>query len=707
MQTEKSAERKLSLDAAALEQRGQLDQLLYDAAANAITLEDMQLIEDDAAAIGMPEGASDRSWFERLHQGVMIRKDLLLDDARAFAGYLLFNGMEAEGNDFPLHLRINGEQLVRLPTKLAHPFARQYYTNDWGGAHFDNWFVIPLPVGALRQGCNQIALWAESPETSWEIMVAADSEYEKGSQTRTRHPNRSAKSTDRGASWDFEHLGWKNELDGEYAIRLSLDRYAREGLYVSPVIDLAADGDGIKKLLDIQRARLQWEVDVPPQCSVAIKVRHGDSPLPTSPSWSSPEKVDNLTWTWQAAAGRYLQFEMAMRTDNPLATPALKGLSVETATAPTGDARFFYRLVKLDNKKVSRPSHPFVHEDFARLRELRERFELDQVVAGAPTEFAAQLRLLRWSYEVPLGRLNPYLWNYYDLPQLERDAQGRIKMLGPYAKRRRDGHCLYCNLTLIAACLAMGYPARWVNISTKHTYGHEVTEVWSNEFDKWIFLDATLDYYIYDPDSGIPMNLGEISQRLAEIMPGPATWEHPIQWHLPDPALLDRVRIACRQGDNHYTVWDPDNAMGNLLFKGHFQLPLRNDFASRPRPVPWRVSSNWGGDQFYCYYSDTFPRKREYQRHSKRLQDFYPPLNRAELFLGETRQPGVLQVELDSATPGFETFLIQVDGKGWNAHPEPALEWHLHEGLNQLRAKVRNSVGVCGPESSATVVVNN
>ena len=71
-------------------------------------------------------------------------------------------------------------------------------------------------------------------------MVAADSEYEKGSQTRTRHPDRSAKSTDRGASWDFEHLGWKNEVDGEYAIRLSLDRYAPEGLYVSPVIALAA-----------------------------------------------------------------------------------------------------------------------------------------------------------------------------------------------------------------------------------------------------------------------------------------------------------------------------------------------------------------------------------------------------------------------------------------------------------------------------------
>ena len=183
---------------------------------------------------------------------------------------------------------------------------------------------------------------------------------------------------------------------------------------------------------------------------------------------------------------------------------------------------------------------------------------------------------------------------------------------------RREGHCLYCNLTLIAACLAMGYPARWVNVSTKHTYGHEVTEVWSNEFDKWVFLDATLDYYIYDPDSGIPLNLVEISQRLAEIMPGPATWKHPIQWHLPDPTALDAVRIACREGKNRHSVWGLDDAVGNLYFKGHLQMPLRNDFASRSTPVPWRLSSNWGSDLFCCYYSDKFPRKRECQHHTNR-----------------------------------------------------------------------------------------
>ena len=605
METQRSGKTALRLDleAGELEARGQLKHLRYDVAGEAITLDDMLLVEDDAPAIGKPEGAADTAWFEKLHQGVMIRKDLVLEDARAFAGYLLFDGMEADYNDFPLYIRINGVELVRPPTQRAHPFARHYYTSDWGGSHFDNWFVVEVPVGALRQGNNEIVLWSESPETSWEIMVAADQEYRRGSNTRRRHPNRSAKSKDGGKTWDFDHLGWKDEIDGEYTLRLSLDRYVREGTYVSPVMDLAEGAGTVKKRLEIEACQVAWDVDVGEECSAEIRVRSGESPLPAAASWSPFEPVEGLAKTWSKPSGRYVQFEVMMRTENPLKTPALKRVSIETMVAEVPrESRGFYRLVEFKNGRVIRPSMEFAHEDFARLREIRDRFELDQVVDGAAGEFAAQLRLMRWTYEVPLGRLNPYAWNYYDLPRLERDEAGRIKLLGGYEERRRQGHCLYCNMTLIAACLAMGYPARWVNISTKHTYEHEVAEVWSNQFDKWVFLDATRDYYIYDPDTGIPMNLVEISARLAEIMPGPATWEHPIQWHLPDPALLEKVRIAYREGDHNYSIREPGEGPEFLMYKGHLQMPLRNDFASRPLPVPWRISSNWGGDLFYMTF---------------------------------------------------------------------------------------------------------
>ena len=329
-----------ALDAAALEMRGQFDQLQYCELKKAIVLNDMLLVEDDAPAIGRPQGAEDRSWFEKLQEGVMIRKDLVLNDPRALAAYLIFNGREMDDNDHALHISINGHHLIRPPSKIAHPAARHYYTSDWGGSHFDNWFVVAVPVGALRQGTNEFVLWAESAETSWEIMVAADGEYKRGSETRLCHPDRSAKSRDGGRTWDFEHLGWKDEIDGEYTIRLSLDRSAPQGTFVSSVIDLATGGDTkrIEKLLDIEECRVGWEVDVPEGSQVKIEARLGDNPVPTAAAWSPFESVANFSKTWCAPTGRYLQFKIVMYAHNPLVTPVFKryfrGSEVPRAHAP-------------------------------------------------------------------------------------------------------------------------------------------------------------------------------------------------------------------------------------------------------------------------------------------------------------------------------------------------------------------------------------
>ena len=504
-------------------------------------------------------------------------------------------------------------------------------------------------------------------------------------------------------------MGWKDEIDGEYAIRLSLDRSVPQGTFVSSVIDLATGEDRkrIEKLLDVKECRVGWEVDVPEGSQVEVEARLGDNPVPTAAAWTPFESVANFSKTWRDPAGRYLQFKIVMYAHNPLVTPVFKGISVEAKCREHKHrSNRRYHLLQLRNGRVIRPSLPYVHEDFAHLNELRHRFELDALVSDAATEFEAQLQLMHWAYKIPLGRLDAYQWNYFDLPQLARDASGRPGLLGDYQKRRRDGHCLYCNLTLIAACLAMGFPARWVNISTKHTYGHEVAEVWSNEFDKWIFLDATRDYYIYDPDTGIPLSLVEISERLAEIMPGPATWEYPIQWHLPDLEMLRAARVAYRQGDNAFSIDDLSGGPEHLMLKGHLQMVRRNDFASRPWPLPWRLSSNWGSDLFYCFYSDMFPRKREYHQHTKRWQDFNPPLNQTELFLSETAEPDILRVDVDTETPCFDTFLVQIDRAEWSKQTAPSLEWRLHKGLNQLQLKTRNSAGVCGPESHAAAVMN-
>ncbi len=324
----------------------------------------MVLFEDEAAAIGKPQGATDRSWFERLSKGVRIRKDFVLDDPRAFSGYLVFNGLEAVNNEEPLRISVNGTEILRPGSKYAHPFAREYFTREWTAfADFDNWFRVEIPVGALKKGRNEIHLWAESETPSWEIMVASDKEYARGSDTQRHHPDRSAKSRDGGRTWDFDRLGWKDEIDGEYVVRLSLDRYVPEGTYVSSVIDLAEapETTTIKRSLAVDEAEVAWDIDLPEGTAAEILARLGSDPVPGSNGWTAPESIQGLTKNWTSPPGRYLQFKAVLKTANPLVTPVFKGITVKTKSRPLSNEAGTVVKIIASTEPATLSAPPFLH----------------------------------------------------------------------------------------------------------------------------------------------------------------------------------------------------------------------------------------------------------------------------------------------------------------------------------------------------------
>ncbi len=701
-----------SLDDAALEERGILRHCKHFPGDGAIRLDDMLLVEDDAPGNGPPEGfdTEERAWFEKLHAGIRIRKDLVIDDPRAFAGWLVMDGIEHENNEHPLHISLNGTEFERLPTKDAFPLAEHYYRINENNYFTDNWFVIRIPAGALRTGTNTFELWTESEETSWEVVVAAAQEFARGSETRTEHPNRSAKSTDGGRTWDDTRLGWKNALDGEYAIRLSLDRYVPAGEYVSPVIDIADAGGGpaIKRLLDIDECRIAWDIDIPPETTAAVSVRFGPCPAPAADGWSPWNSVEGAEGVFRSPRGRYCQFRVSMKTGNPLASPSIEGVRIETETTPRPPVtEALVRLSSLDNGRVVRSSFDFTHEDFTALADFRKRFRLDELTADAATEFEKQLRLLRFAYEIPIDRFDPHDWDYNNVPVLTLDENGRIMRQTNYTGRRRDKHCLFSNFTLMGACLAMGYPARYVNLQTEgRKHAHEVMEVWSNDYNKWVFLDATRDYHYYDPATGVPLSLTEANAALAGMVPETADWYNPIWRQIPDWSVLLDADIGWREGDNEYSIRDVAHGPHLLLLKGQLHMVVRNDFATRHQLVPWRLSGHWAGNQFLGFYREgVFPRKREYGMNTSRTQDFNPTLNQAELTIEETTTPAVLRVHVDTETPCFDAFMVRLDSGEWYPVRAFSFDWPLHEGLNTIRVRARNTVGVMGPESRAEVVV--
>ena len=172
------------------------------------------------------------------------------------------------------------------------------------------------------------------------------------------------------------------------------------------------------------------------------------------------------------------------------------------------------------------------------------------------------------------------------MPELQCDYEGR----------RRDAMCSYSNMALQGALLAMGYQARFININSEAISGHEVTEVWSNEFNKWIYLDATRDYYYFDQETGLPLNLLEIHNKLAEQLPRVETWQRPFVPEI-GSKIVQQIKIGMREGDNPVGIVEDGYHLMETM--GYFRIPCRNDFLSHPFPIPIAQGyTMWGWDGY-------------------------------------------------------------------------------------------------------------
>lgn len=93
-----------------------------------------------------------------------------------------------------------------------------------------------------------------------------------------------------------------------------------------------------------------------------------------------------------------------------------------------------------------------------------------------------------------------------------------LEILKPFEDSRPvGGFCQQYNLVFLQACESFGIPGRAISVGRGQpgnvTGGHEVVELWSNQFGKWIYVDAWSPWYISDAGTGIPLSLLEMLQR--------------------------------------------------------------------------------------------------------------------------------------------------------------------------------------------------
>ena len=631
----------LRLDARRLLEKAVTDGVRPSGDGEGIELERDELFEDDGPAAGYSYKPNE----EKLSATTWIKKEFVIPHPRTQKATLLV------GPGGHLQGIVNGK-----PVQLQSARKVGQY-----------WQAYDLPVDLLKPGKNEVILHG-----SGKVWIARADEFAHGSVTRPRHANRSAKSTDGGKSWDYDRLGAAGDVGGEYYVRLFLERFRPQGVLTPPVLDIGnLTGQPIAPpVSSLGKVRISAVTENSAGGKVVLRVRSGTTFVPDAKYWTAWEALGERGGTIDRPTGRYLQLEVLLKTTDPLETPKLKQIKIEATPGRPKDWTKDVRVVETYNEEVVRTSIPFAYERFDHpgLKELRRTYKLDEVVSGSKSEFELITRLAAWSSKQ---------WQRGHL----RDAYppwDALEILKPHAdKTPVGGFCQQYNVVFLQACESFGLVGRAVSLGSgdhgaKIRSGHEVVEIWSNEHRKWVYVDGHLARYHIDEKSGQPLSLRELRERQVALFRGKSS------------APVKAVQFA--NGE----PWQ-----GFSGFPAFFEMRMipRSNFLEHKAPLPLNQGMRgWFWTGHHVWTDADYPASVLYGNRVTSRRNWEWTLNQTYCVLEATETPDIIRVNLDTETPGFETFLAHIDKKGPRAIASGFL-WHLRDGPNRLEVRSRNVAG--------------
>ncbi len=641
-----------------------------------VCLFNMDLIQNDAPGAGYSEKgvSTDAIWGK-----VRTRKLVHLDDPRADKAWLVF--FTVHQGSHPLQFEVNGRHATVENWDMQQN--REVYR------------YMEFPAAWLKKGRNTIDLYcpeATSRETGWEIYIARADEYEAGGGDPKNVGETSYKSVDGGETFKKSPFGPLGQDRAEYSIRISLDRYSSSGILTSPVIDLwRSDADDvIIPQREIQKMKVSIRAEEPAGTRIEYYLSLGKDPGPYSDRqepWQFIGSGPALDYEIGGADlnRRYVQLRANLETDNPLATPVVKSMQVTAELLERVPRHDNIYVIKAHNPPIRYSSLDWEWEPWDRpeFKELRERENLDELLAGSRTQLEAQVRLLdhvtkRFKHASPLPGYPG--WDALSI-------LNRVEYAGT------GGFCLTFNNALAGLCMAYGWQARLVNV-----VAHEICEVWNDDFGKWIFLDADggMDHYNYHTVSGEPLNMLELHDLY-------------LDYYFPDRSIdwmKDLIAwVPLRENDpppvkrGSQIVHDGARLTG-FISAAFMRMVPRNNWYEKPFPRPLAHGVTWWPwDGYINWYDDRTPPKRQYSRHTDRPRDMWPDLNRVHVDITQGFGNDRLFLRFETYTPNFSHFEVNVDDTGWKMVGERWM-WLLQSGRNDLRVRAVNKLGAKGKPSS-------
>lgn len=331
------------------------------------------------------------------------------------------------------------------------------------------------------------------------------------------------------------------------------------------------------------------------------------------------------------------------------------------------------------------PRLPVRYEWFSapRLDQLRAREQLDSVIAGSATEFEALLRLKDWvAAQFPHSEPDPYPpWDaMIVLDQIRAGITG--------------GFCAQYSQVLLQSLASLGVPARYVEIGTvTNPINHFPIEAWSNDFRKWVLLDA--DFNVHYALNGVPLSAVEVHDAYVS------------------GAAASVTVVLGTALDGHPRVADWPQRTLELYY--YLRYPLKANHVAAPfevafdrfndavefldaRTVPWEHST----------VDSPLPKEPLTIQSTTSRAYVDAPVNAlwvapwisgpAEVTLGlNTSMPNVARAE-------YRVIDAQGVAGAWQTHVSPLLTWLVKPGERALEVRAVNSRGVAGPAAVVELV---
>lgn len=330
-----------------------------------------------------------------------------------------------------------------------------------------------------------------------------------------------------------------------------------------------------------------------------------------------------------------------------------------------------------------------------KLKTLREKYRLDEVVAPGKDEFERQILLLDWVNH-----------RFGKFGQPTSKARGALDIL----KAIDEGHTFFCSHyadVFVSAAASLGWVDRPLALRRPDQVGegsteHSSTEIWSNQHRKWIMFDPLFAMYV--EKDGVPLNAFELRQ----------------EWFYRDGRdlvfVLDKDHKHYRKSD--LPVFRSRHAGFGDLSLDASALNVYAFIGYIPNTDIMDAGLDYGG-MFI-----TRDRLCEGTKWHTRVvpkdpaRDPYFPIDQAALSL--VPEGAGLRVTLKTFTPNFKTYMARMDGGDWKpvddsfiwsprlrsmngaAVSPPDIGDH---NANRLEVKTVNQFGVDGPVSTAEIEI--